>query len=149
VVDHRYLFEGFRFSYLYQLLPEPLALELGGSFQVRNADVAFSSTDGERHAAEDDIGPVFALKTRLRYAPRRDAPWAALEADGLSTFGLIGDTSGAIYDLALVLGLPVLPSAHVTFTARLYGGGADVPSQQLRNWANFVSATAGLLLSLP
>ena len=149
VVDHRYLFDGLRFSYLYELLPGPLALELGGSFQVRNADVAFTSADGQRHAAQDDIGPVFALKARVRYAPRADLPWAALEADALSTFGLLGDTSGGIYDLALVLGVPVHPRLDVTFGVRLYGGGADVPAQQFRNWANFVSATAGLVLAFP
>jgi hypothetical protein len=149
VVDHRYLFDGLRFSYLYSLLPEPLSLELGGTFQVRSADVAFSSADGLRHAAQDDIGPVFALKARLRYAPQPDGLWAALEADALSTFGLLGDTSGAIYDLAVVLGVPVQAHLQITFTARLYGGGADVPSQQFRNWGNFPSATAGLLLLLP
>jgi hypothetical protein len=149
VVDHRYLFDGLRFSYLYALLPEPWSLELGGTFQVRNAAVAFTSTDGLRHAAQNDIGPVFALKTRLRYAPASDRPWAALDADALSTFGLVGDTSGAIYDLALVLGVPVHANLQVTFTARLYGGGADVPAQQIQNWGNYVSATAGLLLLLP
>jgi hypothetical protein len=149
VVDHRYLFEGLRFSYLYQLLPDPLSLELGASLQIRNADVAFSSASGDRHAAQDDIGPVVALKARLRYAARPDRPWAALDADALSTFGLLRDTSGGIYDLALVLGVPVLSRLDVTFTARLYGGGADVPAQRFRNWANFVSATAGLSLSLP
>lgn len=149
VVDHRYLFDGLRFSYLYSLLPEPLSLELGGSFQVRNAEVAFSSADGQRHSAQTDIGPVFALKARLRYAPSADQPWGALEADALSTFGLVGDTSGAIYDVALVLGVPVQSRLHITFTARLYGGGADVPSQQLSNWGNFLSATAGVVLLLP
>ena len=41
------------------------------------------------------------------------------------------------------------PRLDVTFTARLYGGGAEVPSQQFRNWANFVSATAGLVFTTP
>ena len=149
VVDHRYLFDGLRFSYLYLLLPEPLSLELGGTFQVRNAEVAFSSADGLRHVAQTDIGPVFALKARLRYAPHPDGPWGALETDALSTFGLVGDTSGAIYDVALVLGVPVHPNLQVTFTTRLYGGGADVPSQQINNWGNFLSATAGLMLMFP
>jgi hypothetical protein len=149
VVDHRYLFDGLRFSYLYQLLPGPLSLDLGGSLQIRNADVAFTSADGTRHAAQDDIGPVVALKARLRYAPRADGTWAELDADALSTFGLLGDTSGGIYDLALILGVPVHPRLDVTFSARLYGGGADVPAQAFRNWANFLSLNAGLALSLP
>jgi hypothetical protein len=31
----------------------------------------------------------------------------------------------------------------------VYGGGADVPDQNFRNWATFLSATAGIVLSLP
>jgi hypothetical protein len=57
VVDHRYLFDGYRASYLYRLLDGAgLSLELGGSLQVRNAEVAFATV--RRHAArlENDIG---------------------------------------------------------------------------------------------
>jgi hypothetical protein len=151
VVDHRYLFDGVRASYLFGLLAPERAwtLELGGSFQVRSADVAFTSGDGSRHAAQDDIGPVFALKSRLTFRPRPEGPWGRIDADAISTFGLIGDTSGGLYDLALVLGLPVHPRLDLAFTTRVYGGGADVPDQNFRNWATFLSATAGIVLSLP
>ena len=150
VVDHRYLFDGVRASYLFNLLtPErPWALEVGGSFQVRSADVAFTAVDGSQHAAQDDIGPVFALKSRLTWTPSPGMAWGRIDADAISTFGLIGDTSGGLYDLALVLGLPVHPRLDLTFTTRVYGGGADVPDENLRNWATFLSATAGLVIKL-
>jgi hypothetical protein len=150
VVDHRYLFDGTRASYLYELLPDAgrWSLELGGSFQVRNADVAFTSVDGNWYDAQDDIGPVAALKARLTFTPAPERPWARLDADAISSFGLIGDTSGGLYDVALVLGLPIVRRLDLTFTTRLYGGGATVPDQNFENWASFVSATAGLIFKL-
>jgi hypothetical protein len=71
VVDHRYLFDGYRASYLYEVVKSELELAFGGSLQVRNADVAFSAVDGSAFVQESDIGLVFALKARLRYAPQR------------------------------------------------------------------------------
>jgi len=147
VVDHRYVFDGFRGSYLYRLLPDPLRLEVGASLQVRSADVAFTSVDGALHADQDDIGLVGAAKARLTYAPA-GSTWAALEADALSTFGLVGNVKGAIYDVALSVGTEVRPGVDVYLTTRLLGGGADVPDKAIYNWANFVSATAGIRVTL-
>lgn len=79
VVDHRYRFDGYRASYLYQVVGGRVGLELGGSLQVRSADVAFASADGSRRASQSDIGLVPALKARLTYTPGR--AWAQLEAD--------------------------------------------------------------------
>jgi hypothetical protein len=146
VVDHRYLFDGYRASYLYRLVPGRVALEVGASVQVRNADVAFTTVDGALHDAEDDIGVVGALKLRGRYTTGPGA-WAQLEADALSTFGLLGETRGAIYDLALSAGWPVAPSLDVVLALRLLGGGADVPDRDIYNWGNFGSATLGFRLS--
>ncbi len=147
-VDHRYVFDGFRLSYLYAVLPgAPWRLEAGGSLQVRSALVAFSSVDGEQYAAQSDIGLVGAFKVRLTYRP--DASWwGQLEADALSTFGLLGDTSGAIYDVALHAGRAVRPGVDAHVTLRLLGGGAEVPSQAIDNWGNYVSASAGLRVEL-
>ncbi|HEY0712754.1 MAG TPA: hypothetical protein VGF45_08780 [Polyangia bacterium] len=151
VVDHRYLFDGTRASYLYELFGAgaPWLFQVGASFQIRSADVAFSAADGSLHAAEDDIGPVGALKLRLTYSPTPDCAWARLDADAISTFGLIGDTTGGLYDVALVLGLPVHDRFDLTFTTRVYGGGADVPDRNFKNWGTFLSATAGIVFTLP
>ncbi|HEY0706559.1 MAG TPA: hypothetical protein VGG33_07175, partial [Polyangia bacterium] len=135
----------------YELLGagSPWNLQIGASFQIRSADVAFTSADGTRHAAQDDIGPVGSLKARLTYTPSPDCAWARLDADAISTFGLIGETTGALYDAALVLGIPVHDRFDLTFTTRIYGGGANVPDQRFENWGTFLSATAGILFALP
>lgn len=148
-VEHRYLFDGFRGSYLYRLLERgPVALEVGGSLQIRNAEVAFVSLDGAQRAAENDIGLVFAAKTRLWYRPAPDAWWAALDADAFSTFGLVPGVRGAIYDVQVAAGHRVANGVDVVFGARLLGGGAKVEDRHIYNWANFVTATAGVRVAL-
>jgi len=146
VVDHRYRFDGYRASYLYEVVGGELAVELGGSLQIRNADVAFTRTDGTARAAQSDIGFVPALKARLTYAP--GAAWGRLEVDGLSTFGLVGDVSGGLYDVAVTGGYAVSRDLDVYGTVRLLGGGAEVPAQAIDNWANFMSASLGIRLRL-
>ncbi len=146
-VDHRYLFDGYRASYLYQLTGMPVAVEIGGSVQIRNAKVAFSAIDGSTYAEESDIGVVGALKVRARYRARSGL-YALLDADGLSTFGLLGDTEGGIYDVALTLGLPVFDAADVLLRFRALGGGATVPDREIENWAHFISFTAGIRIDL-
>jgi hypothetical protein len=149
VVDHRYLFDGYRASYLYRVLDRaPLSLEIGGSVQIRNAEVAFTATDGSQRADEDDIGFVGAAKVRLWYRPSEQQLWGALEADGFSTFGLVGDVKGAIYDVQLMVGHPVGRGIDLFLGARLLGGGADVESKQIYNWGNFLSFTAGARIAL-
>lgn len=148
VVDHRYLFDGYRASYLYRVLDGPLSLDVGGSLQIRNANVAFATGDGTRQALEDDIGLVGAAKLRVWWRPSSDRAWAALEADGFSTFGLLSNVKGAIYDTQLTVGYPVARGVDLFLGARLLGGGADVQSQQIYNWANFVAFTAGARVAL-
>ncbi|MCY1077566.1 hypothetical protein [Archangium lansingense] len=150
VVDSRYLFDGYRASYLYRLVNgERFSWDIGASVQIRNALVNFSAVDGTRYAKESDIGVVGALKTRLRYElPSR--VWAGLEADALSTFGLLGNTTGGIYDVALTLGVPLNSNGDVNAYARLrlLGGGADVKQRNIYNWGNFGFAVLGLQADL-
>jgi hypothetical protein len=148
VVDHRYLFDGYRASYLYGVIDTPeLTLELGGSLQIRSADVAFEAADGSQRSHESDIGLVGAAKARLWWRPSANGPWGALEADGFSTFGLFS-VKGAIYDTQLMIGYPVTRSLDLYLGARLLGGGADVPSQEIYNWGNFLSFTAGVRFAI-
>ena len=92
---------------------------------------------------------VGALKTRLRYT-LPSGVWAGLEADALSTFGLMGNTTGGIYDLALTLGLPLVDRRDVNVYARLrlLGGGADVKRRDIYNWGNFGFALVGVQADL-
>jgi len=149
-VDSRYLFEGYRASYLYRLVNrERFSWDIGASVQIRNALVDLSAVDGSRYVKESDIGVVGAFKTRLRYTlPSR--LWAGLEADALSTFGLLGNTTGGIYDVALTLGLPLDTKGDVNVYARLrlLGGGADVKRRDIYNWGNFGFALVGVQADL-
>lgn len=148
LIDHRYKFEGFRGSWLYDVYRGDLfELDLGASLQIRNAVVAFTVLPGSDYAEETDIGLVFALKGRLWIHPWENGPWGLAEADGFSTFGL-GNVTGAIYDVALTLGVPVGPPLDVIFRLRLIGGGADVPNRDIYNWGDFVAATGGIRLNL-
>jgi hypothetical protein len=147
VVDHRYRFDGVRASYLYRAVRGRLSLDVGASLQIRNADVAFTSADGALHDAQDDIGLVGALKARLRLQAT-EARFGELEVDALSTFGLAGDTSGGIYDVALIAGQRLAEPLELVLVARLLGGGAEVPSKAIDTWANFASASVGLRLRL-
>lgn len=148
VVAHRYLFDGYRSSYLYTALDRgPVALEVGGSIQIRNAEVAFESRDGALRDAETDIGVVFAAKARLWYRPSSTRAWGALDVDAFSTFGLVPGVRGAIYDTQLMAGYPIAKDADLVLGARLVGGGADVADRDIYNWANFVSFTVGARLT--
>ena len=150
VVDSRYLFDGFRGSYLFRIIQgERFTWDVGASVQIRNALVGLGSVDGERYSQESDIGVVGALKTRLQYT-LPSGVWAGLEADALSTFGLVGNTRGGIYDVALTLGVPLSARRDVSAYARLrlLGGGADVSRRNIYNWGNFGFALLGVQADL-
>ncbi|MCO4763745.1 MAG: hypothetical protein KC502_19690 [Myxococcales bacterium] len=149
VIDFRYLFDGTRLTYLYHLhRTDRLIFAVGGLFQLRNANVAISTANGERHAEESDIGPVGALSIMARYQ-RPNGLYGQLDAAGFSTFGVPNGLVGAVWDIALTLGVPVARGTELTFRLRYYGGGADVPSADLKNWAQLAFATIGLRLDLP
>lgn len=146
-VDHRYLFDGYRASYLFRAVKSSSWTgDVGASLQVRNAAVSFTDVDRGTYAVETDIGLVYALKGRVRY----DSPWglwAAAELDAISTFGAFG-VGGALIDGSLTLGVPLRPDADFFFRLRYVGGGADVPRRDLYNWAHLGSATIGVRFDL-
>lgn len=146
VVDHRYLFDGWRAGYLYDLARSgPWSFAGGLTLGVRNALVGFTQVDGNRFAAERDIGPVPALKLRGAYKPAA-GPYALLDVDGGGTAGL-STVTGGILDAALTLGLPLWPGLDGTLRLRWLSGGAEVPSRAITNWAQFIGATAGFRFS--
>ncbi len=147
VVDSRYLFDGIRGSYLYRIIQrDRLEWDGGASLQVRNARVALANADGTQYAAEEDIGLVFALKTRLTWRTTSRL-WASLEADGFSSFGVVPGVTGAIYDVALTLGIPLTRQSDdlsAFLRLRWVGGGADVERRDIENWGNFGFVLAGV-----
>lgn len=147
VVDHRYLFDGFRASYLYRFFQGGgWTLEGGGTLQIRNAVVSLTDVSGRQFAAERDIGLVPALKVRVRY-DTPTGPYALWEADGLGALGF-GQVKGGILDTALTLGIPLTAGWDVTLRARYLTGGADVPQRDIYNWGQFVTLAAGFRVDL-
>ncbi|MBL8920262.1 MAG: hypothetical protein JNJ54_15455 [Myxococcaceae bacterium] len=148
VVDHRYLFDGYRLSYLFGLVQgSRFTLGVGASVQVRNASVEFRTVDASPaiFAVERDIGLVGALKVRARF----DAGilYAQADVDFFNTFGL-GLPAG-IHDVALTMGVPVIPGLDFLLRLRLVGGGANVPSREIYNWGNFGFAVLGVRVDVP
>lgn len=148
VLDHRYLFEGYRLSYLFGLVQgSRFSFSVGASVQVRNASVEFRTVDATPaiFSVERDIGVVGAIKLRARF----DAGlvYAQADVDFFNTFGL-GLPAG-IHDVALTLGVPLFPGLDVLLRLRLVGGGADVPKRDIFNWGNFGFALVGLRADLP
>ncbi len=148
VVDHRYLFDGYRLSYLFGFIPSPrFTLGVGLSLQARNASVEFRTVDSTPSvfAVERDIGLVGALKFRARF----DAGilYAQADVDFFNTFGI--GLAGGIHDVALTLGVPVVPGLDFLLRFRLVGGGANVPGRNIYNWGNFGFAVIGLRVDLP
>jgi len=147
VVDHRYLFDGYRLSYLYGFLQDRrLSFNVGASLQVRNASVEFRTVDAAPplFLVERDIGLVFAVKGRARF----DAGpvWAQLDADFINTFGI--GLAGGLHDVALTLGVPVADGVDGLLRLRVIGGGANVPRREIYNWGNFGAALVGLRVDL-
>jgi hypothetical protein len=148
VFDHRYLFDGYRLSYLFRALKaRGFSLSVGGSVQVRNASVEFRSVDSApaQFVVERDIGLVIAVKGRLRY----DAGplYAMLDADFINTFGI--GLAGGLHDVALTLGVPIVDGADLFLRLRVVGGGANVPNREIYNWGNFGGALLGLRVDVP
>jgi hypothetical protein len=148
VVDHRYLFDGYRLSYLFGLVQTSrFTLGVGASLQVRNASVEFRTVDTSPavFTVERDIGLVGAVKLRARL----DAGilYAQADIDFFNTFGL--RLPAGIHDIALTLGVPIIPGVDFLFRVRLVGGGADVPERDIYNWGNFGFAVLGLRVDLP
>lgn len=148
VVDHRYLFDGYRMSYLFGLVQgSRFTLGVGASLQVRNASVEFRTVDASPaiFAVERDIGLVGAFKVRARF----DAGvlYAQADIDFFNTFGL-GLPAG-IHDVALTMGVPVIPGLDFLLRLRLVGGGANVPSREIYNWGNFGFAVVGVRVDVP
>ena len=69
-MDLRYGFDFYRVSYLYDFRHSDPDREiaLGGSLQLRNATIDFTSADGTMRRTNRDIGPVPLIKFRIRHA---------------------------------------------------------------------------------
>lgn len=155
-MDLRYGFPFYRVSYLYDVAAgERLELSLGGSLQIRDATITFTSADGAERRSNRNVGPVPALKARARYW--LGSGWyLASEVDGFYApvkilNGGKSDVVGAIIDASLRAGYQLSPRATGFLNVRWLGGGAegtgdakDFSDGYTQNWLQFLSVSLGV-----
>lgn len=129
-VDILYGFDFWRLSYRYAFVESPSTrIEAGLSLQIRNANIVFSSSDGEKRAAQRNVGPVpiITLRAQQRLSPGLDL---VLEGDGFyatdSIFnGVNYKFKGWVWDAALGLEMATSANTAARLTVRSIGGGAE------------------------
>ncbi len=155
-VDIRYGFDFTRGSYLYDLRPGPQReLAVGGSLQIRNANIEFTSADGALRSANRDVGPVPLAKVRWRQ-PLRGQGWVGSEVDAAWApiryiNGADSDVEGALLDASVRFGTEVRPGVDAFVNVRYLGGGAvgtgnnSTPPGDgyTKNWLQFASLSLG------
>lgn len=151
-----YGFSFWRGSYLYDLAKAgETEVAVGASMQIRDADIRFSSTDGELRATNRDVGPVPLLKFRAR-APVAEHLWVGTEIDGIYApvkyiNGADTDVVGALLDASLRAGVELNHGTDVFLNLRYLGGGAEGSDKSpdglgdgfTKNWLHFVTVSAG------
>lgn len=159
-IDLQYGFPFYRLSYAYDVISDDkLRLALGGSLQLRDATITFTSADGERRRTRRDVGAVPALKALLRY----DTPsgWFTMfEVDGMYApvkyiNGGDSDVEGAIIDANLRAGYRLSPRLDAFVNLRWLGGGAEGTSEPedfsdgySQNWLQFLIFSVGADMAL-
>ncbi len=154
----RYGFDFYRLSYAYDLFwcfPQH-ELSLGGSLQVRNATIDFTSGDGTLRRSKRDLGPVPLLRARGRYS-FSNRWWIGGEVDGFYApikylNGGATDVEGAIVDASFRVGYRVQLPLDVYLNLRYLGGGASGTSKDdedrgdgyVSNWLHFIALSIGI-----
>jgi hypothetical protein len=159
-IDLKYGFPFYRLSYAYDVISDDrLRIALGGSLQLRDATITFTSADGERRRTRRDVGAVPALKALLRY----DTPsgwFTMVEVDGIYApvkyiNGGDSDVEGAIIDANLRAGYRLSPRLDAFVNLRWLGGGAEGTSEPedfsdgySQNWLQFLIFSVGADMAL-
>lgn len=157
-VDLRYGFSFWRGSYTYDLLPgDKRELALGLGLQIRNANIQFTSANGELRRTNRDIGPVPLLKVRARTPVGDQGYWVGTEVDGFYApikylNGGTSDVVGAILDASVRAGVELDGGVHPFLNLRAISGGATGTSSNPtppgdgynRNWLTFMSLSLGV-----
>lgn len=155
-VDIRYGFDFTRGSYLYDLKPgNERELAIGGSLQIRNANIEITSADGTLRSVNRDVGPVPLIKGRWR-RPIRGEGWLGAEVDAAWApiryiNGADSDVEGALLDASFRAGTELRPGVDAFVNLRYLGGGAvgtgngtTPPGDGYTdNWLQFASLSLG------
>ena len=157
-LDARYGFDFYRGSWTWDFLEsEDAELGLGCSLQIRNANIQFTSADGEQRTTNRNIGPVPILRLRGRWDG--DVGFWGFEADGFYApikylNGGDSDVVGAIADVSLRAGLKGSKGIEPYLNLRYLGGGAEGTSRRpdpgkdgyTENWLHVATLTVGTYL---
>ncbi len=159
-MKYTYDFPFYRLSYLYDFFDDPaLEVAVGGSLQIRNATIDFTSVDGKLQRSNRDVGPVPEVKFRASYR-FGNGFWLGTELDGMyaPVSYLNGDDNGvvgAILDASVRGGVALNDRMDLFLNVRYLGGGAEGTSDDekysdgyTKNWLHFLTTTAGLTLRL-
>lgn len=154
-VDLSYSFPFYRASYMYDVWQtDRLRVALGGSLQLRDATITFTSADGERRRVRRDVGAVPALKGLVRY-DALSGWFTQFEADGIVApvkylNGGDSDVFGAIIDANLRGGYRLSRRVDAFVNLRWLGGGAEGTSDPedfsdgyTQNWLQFLIFSVG------
>jgi hypothetical protein len=131
-MQFRYGFDYYRFSYLYDFLPEvDQELSLGLSLQLRVADLEFASLDGTLQRTSQNLGPVPLIKLRGRYTFDNDV-FIGTEIDGIGIQfpSEQGSVLGLFFDTSLRLGYSPTKFLETFLNLRYIGGGARGPGSK-------------------
>lgn len=155
-VNTRYKFPFYRASYLYDLAPaEDREIGVGGSLQLRNATIDFTSVDGQFRRSNRNVGPVPILKFRT-HLPLGGDYWFEGEADGFYApvsfiNGDDNDVVGAILDASVRAGRELTPRIAGFVNLRYLGGGSQGEDDDdtgpgdgyTKNWLHFATVSLG------
>jgi len=159
-VNLKYGFAFWRFSYLFDVInKKQVELSVGLSMQIRNADILFETTDGEKFVENRGVGPVPILKLRFNHWFAKHF-WWGMEIDGFYAGSKIlnGSTDefeGAILDTSLRLGYTLTDYLSIFANVRHLGGGAvgteDEPDRigddgYTHNWFHTLGFSVGIVI---
>lgn len=124
-------FDFYRISYLFDFVGDTEnELAIGLSLQIRNANIEFSSLNGNTSLVNTDIGPVPALKFRAKYRFPIGL-FIGTEIDGViapvpGPDDGMGPYFGSILDASIRAGYRLPMGTDLFFNVRYLGGGANV-----------------------
>ncbi len=157
----RYSFPFYRVSYVSTSQSGDSSWGWGGSLQIRNASINFTSVDGTKRRNNQNIGPVPTLKFVYESSLLSSCRWGA-ELDTMYApvkylNGSDSDVVGAFTDLSLRASTPLNWQSARSFVALRYiGGGASGTSKPPKgrndgftsNWIDLISFSLGLDASI-
>lgn len=152
----QYGFSFWRGSWMYDTVARPgTELAVGLGLQIRDANIVFSSSDGELRSTNRDVGPVPLLKLRGRI-PTGDHLWLGTEIDGVYApvkyiNGADTDVVGALLDASVRGGVALPHGTDVYLNLRYLGGGAEGSDKSpdglgdgfTKNWLHFATVSIG------